>query len=131
MKSLKPLHVKVMFSVIATASSCILANIIASLKLCREYRIQPFYSNYIKTLITALLLLVILKPLSTLASRIWSMAFCLLIYLVIFLSLIVLSGSIDREGKALLKALGKKLGINLRNNIKEMMHPDEGVRAFD
>ena len=95
---------------IATASSCILANIIASLKLYREYRIQPFYSNYIKTLIIALLLLAILKPLSTLASRIWNMAFCLFIYLVIFFSLIIISKSMDKEDIGLLKALEKRLG---------------------
>ncbi len=89
----------------ATAASYILGNTLSTLRLYKEYRVQPFYASYVKTLGIAFLLLIALKALSMRAPGWLGAGLYISLYMIFFLLLLVVTRSIDREDVELLRVL--------------------------
>lgn len=99
---------------IATAISYFVVNVLNSLRLYQKTGIHPFSRNYVKSLIISLVLLGLIQSLQLKVLSVWYAVPILTAFLVIYLFLILLSRSIDREDFELILAVEKRIGINLR-----------------
>jgi len=99
---------------IATTLSYFVVNILNSLKLYQKISIHPFSKNYIKSLIISLVLLGLIQNLQLKVLSVWYAVPILIVFLIIYLFLILLSRSVDKEDIELILTLEKRTGINLK-----------------
>ena len=98
---------------IATSVSYFVSNLLNSIKLYQKTRIHPFSWNYVKPLIISFILLGMIKVFHLDVPNIWYAIPILIAFLIVYLFLILLSRSIDKEDIDLLITIEKKIGIDL------------------
>ena len=90
---------------VATAVSYILGNVLTSLRLYCGYGVAPFYSNYLKTLGAAFLLLAVFRALGVRPPGVLGAVLYMAVFLVLLFLFLVVTRSIDREDVELLHVL--------------------------
>ena len=92
---------------IATAISLAVSNVLVSGQLYYYYRIHPFRSNYIKSVIAGLLVLLVLYyPLkAALGLTLWFLPLYYLVFLAVSFGAVVLTGSVDTIDRVLYEAI--------------------------
>ncbi|NJE03845.1 flippase [Thermococcus sp. MV11] len=98
---------------VATAVSYFVANVFRSFWLYQRTGIHPFGWSYVKPLVIGFFLLglVMVSPLQV--SNIWWAILVLAAFFGVYIPLVLLSGSVDKEDVELILAIEKKLGVDL------------------
>ncbi|NJE00443.1 flippase [Thermococcus sp. JdF3] len=99
---------------IATAASYFVTNVLNSLRLYQRTKIHPFSWNYVKPLVISFVLLGLIQSLHLKVPSIWYAIPVLIVFLAVYMFLVLLSRSIDKEDVELFLAIEKRLGVDLR-----------------
>ncbi|XRO75838.1 flippase [Methanocaldococcus sp. 28A] len=98
---------------IATAISYFTTNVLNSLRLYQKAKVHPFSRNYIKVVVISLIMSGFVWILHFKMLNILYASLVLIAFLIVYLLLLLLSKSIDKEDIDLLLAIERKIGINL------------------
>jgi len=98
----------------ATTSAYIITNIFRTSYLYKETKIHPFSMNYVKPLLISFVLLGAIKITNPGITSFWLALGSLIIFLVLYLFLVLISRSIDKEDIHLFLTLEKRAGMDVR-----------------
>lgn len=99
---------------LAFFSSCCTVNVVSSIKLYNISAIHPFTRNYVKPLVTSIILITVLYGVvSQLHVEFFMLPLFLLAFLVSYCLLLLLTKSFDKEDIQMLLAIERKAGVDL------------------
>jgi O-antigen/teichoic acid export membrane protein len=99
---------------LAFFSSCCTVNVISSIKLYTVSAIHPFTRNYVKPLVTSIILLTALYGVvSQIHVEFFMIPLFLLVFLVLYCLFLLLTKSFDKEDIQMLLAIERKAGVDL------------------
>ncbi|ASJ06245.1 capsular biosynthesis protein [Thermococcus pacificus] len=98
---------------VATAVSYIMANIYRTWQLYRKTGVHPFGRNYLKVLMAGLTMIIIMVTTRVNSGVMTAVAATLVAY-VLYLPVILLAKTVEKEDVELLEAIEAKFGVNLR-----------------
>ncbi len=99
---------------VATSVSYFVANVFRSFWLYQKTKIHPFSWNYSKPVVISFVLVGLIQYLHLKVPSIWYAIPVLIVFLAVYMFLVLLSRSIDKEDVELFLAIEKRLGVDLK-----------------
>lgn len=100
---------------IASTTAYISINIVMSYKLYLEKKIHPFTRNYVKPLFSGLVLIYLLEEISSSIIIVaWMLPFILIAFFGLYVFLLLITKSFEKEDLKILSAIERKIGFELK-----------------